>query len=643
MASKSELEAIIKLAGKVDPSLRKAMMDANRRMGDLGSTSTMTGRLIKSAFNVAAKGAAIGAATIGVGLMLVAKQGLELASDLTEVQNVVDVTFGKGSKQIDSWAQSALKSYGLGELAAKKYSGVLGALMKSSGVSSDHLVSMSENLTALSGDFASFYNLKTDEAFEKIRAGISGETEPLKALGINMSVANLEAFALSKGIKTAYEKMSQGDKTILRYNYLLQQSADAQGDFARTQDSYANQQRLFTESFKQLSAKIMTGALPAFTALYKKGNQLIDTFMGSPEKIQRLQDAIARAADKAIELIPIAIGYAKDFVGVLGQVYDGAKQVYQFLSDNWSLIKPLLLGIVGAMVAWKVAMGVMKAYNAVVVMGTFYIKGLKWAYSLLHIAKLKDVAVTLYLQSLYAKDAIVKAASTLATWGMVVATGAWNIAAGIGAAVTTAFGVAMAILTSPITLVILAIAALGVGIYLLIKYWDNVIAAMKGAWEWFTNLINKIPDLALVLTGPLAPLLLLIKHFEKVKDIASGAFGAVKKFFGLGGDDNGSVDLSSVPKYARGGFANKPSIFGEAGPEAAIPLKRTPRSLSILSKTAEALGVGGGGGSGSPTFVFAPVYGGSGGGSATDLKSAFEEFKAQCDEWWESKRRESFA
>lgn len=590
MASKQELETIIKLAGKVDPSLRNALIDANRRMGDLGKTSGVTGKLIKSAFSVAVKGAAIGSAAIGVGLMLVAKQGLQLASDLTEVQNVVDVTFGAGSKQIDNWSTTALKSFGIGELAAKQYTGTLGALMKSSGVSSDHLITMSQNMAGLTGDFASFYNLKTDEAFEKIRAGISGETEPLKALGINMSVANLEAFALSKGIKTAYEKMSQGDKTMLRYNYLLQQSADAQGDFARTQDSYANQQRLFTEGFKQMSAKIMTGALPAFTALFKKSNEIIDTFMGSPEKIKKLQDAIARAADKAIQLIPIAIGYVGDFIGFLGDLYDGAMQVYQFISDNWSVIEPLLLGIVSAMVAWKaitLGMAIYKGVMAGIKAGTI--------------------------------------AATIAQWGLNAA-----------------------VLANPMTWIVIGIAAaigiLVAGIFLLIKYWDNVVIAMKNAWTWFQNLIDKIPDFALVLTGPLAPLLLLIKHFEKVKDIASGAIGAVKKFFGFGGDDkDGSVDLSSVPKYARGGFANQPSIFGEAGPEAAIPLKRTPRSLSLLSKTADALGVGGGlgGNGGGATFVYSPTYGAN--TSESQIKQDYEEFIAMCEKWMESRRRESFA
>lgn len=643
MASRQELEAVIRLAGNIDPSLRRALLDAQRRVDKLGNTSSTTGKIMSSAFSFAAKGVAVGSAAIGAGLLLVAKQGLDLASDLTEVQNVVDVTFGAGSKQIDAWSKTALNAYGLSELSAKQYSSTLGALMKSSGVSNDHLISMSENLTALSGDFASFYNLKPEEAFEKIKSGISGETEPLKALGINMSVANMEAFALSKGIKTAWDKMSQADQTMLRYNFLLEKSADAQGDFARTQGTYANQQRLMKESYKQLSATIMSAALPAMTSLFKKANQLISSFANSPEKVAKLQAVIGGIADKVIVFIPIATSHVKDFVGTLGQLYDNAVPVYQFISDNWSTIEPIIIGIVGAMVAWKAITIGMRVYAAIMTVLTGVTYAYTAAQNLLSISKWKDAAATSYLQTLYAKDAIIKGASTVATWAMTAAGTAWNVMATIGAVVTTAFGVAMAILTSPITLVILAIAALGVGIYFLIQYWDNVIAAMKGAWEWFTNLINKIPDLALVLTGPLAPLLLLIKHFEQVKELAGGAFDAVKKFFGFGGDNKeGSTDLSSAPKYASGGFANRASIFGEAGPEAAIPLKRTPRSLSLLNQTARAIGADGGGGGNK--FVFAPVISGDNAESIkSELQGMASDMFDQFEAWLEAKRRESFA
>lgn len=168
---------------------------------------------------------------------------INAASDLAEVQNVVDVTFGAGAVKIDSWAKSAGKAFGLTETQAKKYTSTLGAMMKSQGIADNQLIEMSTDLAGLAADMASFYNLDFDEAFQKIRAGISGETEPLKQLGVNMSAANLEAFRLEKGMTKAFSAMSQGEQTALRYQYIMQATADAQGDFARTADGFANASR----------------------------------------------------------------------------------------------------------------------------------------------------------------------------------------------------------------------------------------------------------------------------------------------------------------------------------------------------------------------------------------------------------------
>lgn len=126
----------------------------------------------------------------------------------------------------------------------------------------------------LSGDFASFFNIANDEAFAKIRSGISGETEPLKQLGINMSVANLEAYALSQGIKKSYSAMTQAEQVTLRYNYLLSVSADAQGDFARTSDSLANQQRITKLAIQNIGTAIGSRLIPAMT----KGTTAVGKF-----------------------------------------------------------------------------------------------------------------------------------------------------------------------------------------------------------------------------------------------------------------------------------------------------------------------------------------------------------------------------
>lgn len=171
------------------------------------------------------------------------KAAIDAASDLSEVQNVVDVTFGESSGRIDAWSKQAGKAYGLTEKQAKQYTATIGAMLKSQGMADDEIVKTSTDLAGLAADMASFYNLDFDTAFQKIRSGISGETEPLKQLGINMSAANLEAFRLSQGIEKAYSAMSQSEQTALRYQYIMQATADAQGDFARTSDGYANATR----------------------------------------------------------------------------------------------------------------------------------------------------------------------------------------------------------------------------------------------------------------------------------------------------------------------------------------------------------------------------------------------------------------
>lgn len=275
---------------------------------------------------VAAAGAAAVAAIGGV-----ATASVKLASDLTEVQNVVDVTFGDNAETINNWAKAAGEAYGLSTLAAKQYTGTLGAMLKSMGLTDDAVLQMSTDMVGLAGDFASFYNLDAADAFYKIRAGISGETEPLKELGINMSVANLEAFALSQGIKTAYKEMTQAEQATLRYNYLMAVSADAQGDFIRTQDSLANQMRIAQLQVQEMGATIGSALLPMATAGAKTLNEMLASLREGFESggidglFQRLEGVVTSLAStlaaKAPEMATAAVGLLTALInGLVGAV-----------------------------------------------------------------------------------------------------------------------------------------------------------------------------------------------------------------------------------------------------------------------------------------------------------------------------------
>ena len=243
---------------------------------------------------------------------------ISAASDLAEVQNVVDVTFGDGARQIETWAQSAGKQYGLTELQAKKYTSTIGAMIKSQGLAGDQIIGMSENLAGLAADMASFYNLDFDTAFQKIQSGISGETQPLKQLGINMSVANLEAFALEQGITKSFNAMSSGEQTLLRYQYLMKATADAQGDFARTSDGFANATRRLSTSFESFKAKAGSFLMQYIEPITNGIAEMFDSFTGTGERtiLDDFDDIDAKFGAK-LDRLNATYGKASDLINVM--------------------------------------------------------------------------------------------------------------------------------------------------------------------------------------------------------------------------------------------------------------------------------------------------------------------------------------
>ena len=251
--SKGINQTIKKVTGDIQNESKKWDQAASKATGDIEkSFATMAGNIVGK----------LTAAGIGAILLNWGKAAVEAASDLSEVQNVVDTVFGEGANQIDNWAKKAGQQFGLTETQAKKFTSTLGAMMKSSGLAGNEIVNMSTDLAGLAADMASFYNLDFETAFEKIRSGISGETMPLKQLGINMSVANLEAFALAQGLEKTFSEMDQGEQTMLRYQYLMQATSDAQGDFAKTSDGFANAQRRIESSIESIKTSVGNILLP---------------------------------------------------------------------------------------------------------------------------------------------------------------------------------------------------------------------------------------------------------------------------------------------------------------------------------------------------------------------------------------------
>ncbi len=248
------------------------------------------------------------------------KECVKLGSDLSEVQNVVDVTFPKMKAQVNDFAKSAAGNFGLSETMAKKFAGAYGAMSKSFGFTEKEAYNMSTALTGLAGDVASFYNLSQDEAYTKLKSVFTGETETLKDLGVVMTQNALDAYAMANGYGKVTAKMSEQEKVALRYKFVQDQLSASAGDFLRTSDSWANQTRLLSLQFEALKASIGQGLINVLAPVLK----VINTVIGK----------LSVLAEKFAELTGHAFG-KQDMSGAadsMGEVADGASEASENVS-----------------------------------------------------------------------------------------------------------------------------------------------------------------------------------------------------------------------------------------------------------------------------------------------------------------------
>ena len=203
------------------------------------------------------------------------KQAIDVASDLQEVQNVVDTAFGDMAYQCEEFAKTASTQFGISELQAKKMASTFMSMSTGMGLSGEAASKMSINVAKLSADVASFYNLSADEASTKLKAIWTGETEGLKDLGVVMTQTNLQAYAMSKGINKNIADMTQAEQTTLRYNFVMEQLSLAQGDFAKTSNSWSNSVKSMGENLRTAMGNIGAILIQVFTPVLQVLSEII--------------------------------------------------------------------------------------------------------------------------------------------------------------------------------------------------------------------------------------------------------------------------------------------------------------------------------------------------------------------------------
>ena len=184
------------------------------------------------------------------------------ASSIVESENLLRATYNEGATSLLNWADSNAEAYGLANASAKQYLSFLTGVLNNTDISSDKLGSMAQNYTRLVGDMASAYNTEIDDAFQAIRSGIAGNTLAMQRYGIVLSVTNLQQYLQSKGIDTTYRSLDAASKQYVRYAYIMEHTAEVQGDYTRTSESFANSVKTLKNEWNNFLSLLGQYAIP---------------------------------------------------------------------------------------------------------------------------------------------------------------------------------------------------------------------------------------------------------------------------------------------------------------------------------------------------------------------------------------------
>lgn len=316
--------------GKIFLDLELNPSKFKKQMGGINKTAKASTDSLTSMFKKV--GTAVGTAFSVKAIVGFTKQCLQLGSDLAEVQNVVNVTFGSMSGAVDSWAKNAMTSFGLSEKVAKEYVGQLGAMSKAFGNSTQEAFNQATSLAGLVGDVASFYNLTTDEAFTKLKAVYTGETESLKSLGVVMTQTALDEYALAQGYGKTTKAMTEQEKVALRLAFVTDRLSDASGDFKNTSHQWANQTRVLSLRFDALKASIGQGLINALLPVVRVLNTILERLQVVADAFSNFMGGLFGNAGSTSSAISSAASGTGEISSNLGDAASSAKAIKKTLA-----------------------------------------------------------------------------------------------------------------------------------------------------------------------------------------------------------------------------------------------------------------------------------------------------------------------
>lgn len=282
-----------------------------------------------------------------------------LGSDLIESMNKVEVACGDGTQEVIKFSETTLESFGIAQGSALDMMAQFADMGTGMGLETQNANEMSMALVGLAGDLASFKNVKVEVAKTALNGIYTGETESLKQLGVIMTEANLQEYALSQGINKKVNEMTQAEKVQLRYNYVLDKTKNAQGDFANTSDGAANSMRVASEAIKEAGASIGIMLTPYIAKAAQYISDLVKRFIdlddGTKKTIIGIIAVIAAIAPvaKLIQGVTTIVGGATKAVKAVSgavKIYKGVATTGTVASKALAAAMKFLTGPVGIVI-----------------------------------------------------------------------------------------------------------------------------------------------------------------------------------------------------------------------------------------------------------------------------------------------------
>jgi len=294
---------------------------------------------------------------------------IKAASDAQELNNVVNKTFGSMASDINSWANTLSKQVGRSRYQLRQFAGTAGAMLKPMVGSTEQAAEMSKTIAQLAVDMGSFFNVADEEAFAALRAGLVGETEPLRRFGIVLTEAQLQAYALAEGIGKSVREMTEAEKVTLRYNYILDRTADLHGDARDTANGFQNLLKGLSGDIRNIAEDYGVRLLPAAEEVLRNVRDLVRWFGDLDDKTKNniirigaitsvilgavvafgLLVTAASAVVKGIVLLGGIFGIiTSPIVLGIGLIAAGAALLYTAWTENWGGIRDKTLAV------WKV-------------------------------------------------------------------------------------------------------------------------------------------------------------------------------------------------------------------------------------------------------------------------------------------------